>query len=84
MKVRINCNITTEADTFKDALELLKAELQYTRENAACDSLESEYNFWNDKNEGDVDWTPYSAYPYDEKLKGGKDYHTTINVKNIH
>ena len=83
MKVRIKCNITTEADTFKDALELLKAELQYTCANAACDSLESEYNFWNTENEGDVDWTPYSAYPYKE-LEKGKDYHTSIHVENIH
>lgn len=60
MKVQIKSEIKAEGNTFEEAIEEIRKQLRLQYESALDDALIDDYHFWDDENEGDVDWIPFT------------------------
>lgn len=59
--VNIKCEIDTTAGSIEEALDEIREHLVHLQYAAINPNLANDYRKWDEKNEGDVDWTPFSV-----------------------
>lgn len=59
--VNIKCTIDATSYTIEGALEEIKEHLMHQYHAALNPNLATDYRKWNDVNDGDVDYTPFST-----------------------